>query len=158
MRIEPKAPTKKGPSEWFVGDVFIDVVHTRKAAPSRLACGLVHFTPGSRTAWHSHEFGQTLYVTSGVALVGTRDGKVLVGRPGDVVYTPPGEEHWHGAAPDSFMSHLALYEGSVDGEGATWLEHVSENDYVSAGRCVDRPLSDALDPSTSAGGDDDGGA
>jgi quercetin dioxygenase-like cupin family protein len=102
--------------------VYIDAVHVRKTAASRMACGCVHFTPGARTAWHSHAVGQTLYITEGIALLGTRDGDVIVARPGPVIYTQPGEEHWHGAAPAGFMAYLALYEGTGDGDGATWLE------------------------------------
>jgi quercetin dioxygenase-like cupin family protein len=118
--------------------VYIDAVHVRKAEPSRMACGCVHFTPGARTAWHSHAVGQTLYVTEGIALLGTRDGAVIVARPGQVVYTPPGEEHWHGAAPDSFMTHLALYEGTADGgDGATWLEHVTDEQYKAAAAAIE---------------------
>ena len=83
MDIEPKQPTRKGPAEWFTGDVYID-------------------------------------------------GKVIVARPGPAVYTPPGEEHWHGATPDSFMVHIALYEGTEDGDGATWLEHVTDEHYEVA--------------------------
>lgn len=132
MQIEPKYPTIKGPAAWFTGDVFIDPVHTRKADPSRMACGCVHFTPGARTAWHSHAVGQTLLITEGLALLGTRDGTVIVARPGQVVYTPPGEEHWHGAAPESFMVHLALYEGTTEGDGAAWLEHVTADRYNAA--------------------------
>ena len=99
MNIEPKVATVKGPAAWFTGDVYIDAIHVRKAEPSRMACGWVHFTPGARTAWHSHAVGQALLITEGIALLGTRDGHVIVARPGQVVYTPPGEEHWHGAAP-----------------------------------------------------------
>ena len=118
---------------WNVtGDVYIDAVHVRKAEPSRMACGCVHFTSGARTAGHSHAVGQTLYITEGVALLGTRDGQVIIARPGQVVYTPPGEEHWHGAAPDEFMVHLALYEGTAHGDGATWLEHVADDQYKAA--------------------------
>jgi len=107
MQIERKRPTAKGPSEWFTGDVYIDPVLGRKDEPSRMACGWVHFTPGARTAWHSHAVGQTLLITEGIALLGTRNGEVIVARPGQVVYTPPGEEHWHGAAPENFMAHIA---------------------------------------------------
>ena len=98
MNIEPKQPTRKAP-DWFTGDVYIDAIHTRKPEPSRMACGCVHFTPGARTAWHSHALGQTLLITEGAALIGTRDGNVIAARSGQVIYTPPGEEHWHGAAP-----------------------------------------------------------
>ena len=92
MNIEPRQPTRKAPAEWFTGDVYIDAIHVRKPEPSRMACGCVHFTPGARTAWHSHAVGQTLLITEGTALLGTRDGTVIVARPGQVVYTPPGEE------------------------------------------------------------------
>jgi quercetin dioxygenase-like cupin family protein len=133
MNIEPKQPTRKAPADWFTGDVYIDAIHVRKPEPSRMACGCVHFTPGARTAWHSHTVGQTLLVTEGTALLGTRDGTVIVARPGQVVYTPPGEEHWHGAAPGTFMVHIAMYEGTEDGgDGARWLEHVTDEQYKAA--------------------------
>ena len=132
MNIEQKAPTAKGPAARFTGDVYIDVIHARKAEPSRMAGGWVHFTPGARTAWHSHAVGQTLLITEGIALLGTRDGHVIAARPGQVVYTPPGEEHWHGAAPENFMAHIALYEGTPDGDGATWREHVTDEQYAAA--------------------------
>jgi quercetin dioxygenase-like cupin family protein len=136
MNIEPKPPTVKGPADWFTGDVYIDPVHSRKAEPSRMACGCVHFTPGARTAWHSHAVGQTLLISEGVALLGTRDGKVIVAHPGQVIYTPPGEEHWHGATPYNFMVHLALYEGTEDGDGANWLEHVTNDQYNAAAAAI----------------------
>ena len=136
MNIEPKAATVKGPPAWFTGDVYIDAIHARKAEPSRLACGWVHFTAGARTAWHSHAVGQTLLITEGVALLGTRDGRVIVARPGQVVYTPPGEEHWHGAAPENFMAHIALYEGTAEGDGASWLEHVTGEQYAAAAAAI----------------------
>lgn len=81
---------------------------------------------------HSHALGQTLLITEGTALIGTRDGTVIAARPGDVVYTPPGEEHWHGAAPGTFMVHIAMYEGTADGDGATWLERVTDKQYKAA--------------------------
>lgn len=130
MDIEPKRPTVKGPADWFTGDVYIDPVLGRKAEPSRVAVGCVHFTPGARTAWHSHAIGQTLHVTEGVAWMGTRDGNVIEVRAGQTVYTPPGEQHWHGAGPTDFMTHLAIYEGTEDGgDGASWLEHVTDDQY-----------------------------
>jgi quercetin dioxygenase-like cupin family protein len=97
-----------------------------------MACGCVYFPPGARTAWHSHAGGETLYITEGVALIGTRDGNVTVARPGQAVYTPPGVEHWHGAAPDSFMAHIALYEGTEDGDGIACMEHVTAGRYRPA--------------------------
>jgi quercetin dioxygenase-like cupin family protein len=132
MNIEPKGPTRKGSANWFTGDVYIDAILGHKAQPSRMACGWVHFTPGTRTAWHSHAVGQTILITEGIALLGTRDGHVIVARPGQVVYTPPAEEHWHGAGPDNFMADIALYEGTGDGDGATWLEHVTDQQYTDA--------------------------
>ncbi|HTU75145.1 MAG TPA: cupin domain-containing protein [Trebonia sp.] len=132
MNIEPRQATRKGPAQWFTGDVYIDAIHVRQAEPSRMACSCVRFTPGARTAWHSHAVGQALYVTEGTALLGARDGTVIVARPGQVIYTPPGQEHWHGSAPDSFMVHLALLEGTADGDGATWLEHVTDERYKAA--------------------------
>lgn len=129
MEIESKRPTAKGPAKWFAGDVYIDPIHTRKAEPSRMVVSCVHFTPGARTAWHSHALGQTLHITEGVALLGTRDGKLIEVHPGQTVYTPPGEEHWHGATPADFMVHLAMLEGVGDGDGTTWLEHVTDEQY-----------------------------
>ena len=87
--------------------------------------------PGARTAWHSHAHGQTLHVTDGVALFGTRDGEVLRALPGQTVYCPAGEEHWHGADPEHFMEHLAMLENAEDpSTTTTWLEHVSDEDYA----------------------------
>ena len=137
MNIEPKLPTRKGPTEWFTGDVYIDVIHARKAEPSRMVCGRVHFTPGARIAWHSHAVGQTLYVTEGIALVGTRDGTVIVARPGQVIYTPPGEEHWHGATPSDFMVYIVMCEGTADGDGATWLGYVTDEQYQAAAAAIE---------------------
>jgi quercetin dioxygenase-like cupin family protein len=93
---------------------------------------LVRFTPGARTAWHSHAVGQTLHVTDGVGLVQTRDGKVIRMRSGDTIDTPPGEEHWHGATDDNFMCHLAMLEGTGNGDGTTWLEQVTDEQYRAA--------------------------
>ena len=120
--------TTTGPSEWFTGAVYLDTV----AAPSegsRLSASSVHFTPGARTAWHTHPNGQTIYVTEGVGRCQRRGGPVEVIRPGDRVFFAPGEEHWHGAAPDRFMTHLAMLEVDGAGTSATWLEHVSDEEY-----------------------------
>lgn len=116
-------PTMKLPAEWSTGDAHADVIH-RGEDPSRMRADMVRFTPGARTAWHSHSPGQTLYSVEGTAWVQSRGGDIIEVHPGDVIHTPPGEEHWHGAAPDQFMTHLALWET----DDATWLEHVSEND------------------------------
>nr|WP_281371745.1 cupin domain-containing protein [Petropleomorpha daqingensis] len=94
---------------------------------------MVRFPPGAHTNWHRHAVGQTLHVTEGVGLVGTRDGSVVRVRAGDTVVCPPDEEHWHGAAADTFMSHLALLEGKPDGgDPTTWLEPLPDDDYRQA--------------------------
>jgi quercetin dioxygenase-like cupin family protein len=123
MNIIPKQASAKAPAQWFTGDVWIDVV-ARGPAPSRLGVISVHFTPGARTAWHSHAGGQTLYVTDGRGLVQSRGDGVVEIHPGDVISTPDGEEHWHGAAPDHFMTHLSITEGD-----ANWGSHVTDAEY-----------------------------
>src|SRR6476620_3414705 len=102
----------KGPAEMFTGDVYFDVI-AKGEEPSRLRVNTVRFAPCSRTAWHTHACGQTLHVTDGIGLVQSRGGQVVVMRPGDTVYTPPGEWHWHGAAPTHFMTHLAMWEHRI---------------------------------------------
>ncbi|MGC0334156.1 quercetin dioxygenase-like cupin family protein [Streptomyces sp. SAI-170] len=129
MEFAPQQSTSKAPAEWFTGDVWWDVVHAGQA-PSRMRVNLVRFSPGARTNWHTHALGQALYVVSGVALVGTRDGRILQARPGETVSCPPGEEHWHGAAPDRFMEHLAMWETLEDGTPeTTWAEPVTHEQY-----------------------------
>jgi len=122
--------TTKGPAEWFTGDVYIDAV-AASAPPSRVQGSLVHFMPGARTAWHRHPLGQTLFVLEGVGLVQRRGGPVEVIRPGDRVYIEPDEEHWHGAAPDRLMVHLALNEVDEDHVAAHWGEHVTDKEYAA---------------------------
>ena len=104
-----KPATAKGPAEWFTGDVWIDGI-VRGEEPSRVRVSAVRFTPSARTAWHSHAVGQTLYVTEGRGLVQSRGGDRIEVRPGDIVHTPADEVHWHGAAPDHFMTHLSITE------------------------------------------------
>ena len=129
MRRLPKAPTTKGPAEMFTGDVWFDVI-VRGDDPSRLRANTVRFAPCARTAWHTHAVGQTLYVTEGVGYVQVRGGEPVEMHPGDVVWTPPGEEHWHGAAPGRFMTHIALWEAPVGGgEETMWGEHVTDAEY-----------------------------
>jgi quercetin dioxygenase-like cupin family protein len=123
MEIVPKVPSVKGPGEWFTGDVWIDAI-AGGLARSHLSVNVVRFSPGARTAWHSHNLGQTLFVTEGRGLVQSRGDVVVEIRPGDVISTPDGEEHWHGAAPDHFMTHLSMTEGD-----ARWGEHVSDTEY-----------------------------
>ena len=96
---------------------------------SRLSASSVHFTPGARTAWHTHPNGQTIYVTEGIGRCQRRGGPVEVIRPGDRVFFEPGEEHWHGAAPNRFMTHLAMLEVDDEGNSATWGEHVTDEEY-----------------------------
>jgi quercetin dioxygenase-like cupin family protein len=123
--------TGSGPSEWFTGAVFIDAV-ARPSGDSRLSASSVHFAPGARTAWHTHPNGQTIYVTEGVGLCQRRGGPIEVIRPGDRVFFEPGEEHWHGAAPNRFMTHLAMLEVGDDGNLATWGDHVTDEEYAAA--------------------------
>jgi quercetin dioxygenase-like cupin family protein len=120
--------TARGSADWFTGAVYIDTVAS-PSGPSRLSASSVHFTPGARTAWHTHPNGQTIYVLEGLGLAQRRGGQVEVIRPGDRVFFEPGEEHWHGAAPTRFMTHLALLQVDEDGNSATWGEHVSDEEY-----------------------------
>jgi quercetin dioxygenase-like cupin family protein len=120
--------TAFGPSDWFTGAVFIDTVATA-SEPSRLNAASVHFTPGARTAWHTHPLGQTIYVTEGVGRCQRRGGQVEAIHPGDRVFFEPGEEHWHGAAPDRFIAHLAMQEADDSGSPVTWGEHVTNEEY-----------------------------
>ena len=123
--------TSAGPSDWFTGAVYLDVV----AAPSdatRLSASSVHFTPGARTAWHTHPKGQTIYVTEGVGLAQCRGGPIEVIRPGDRVFFEPGEDHWHGAAPTRFMTHLAMQQADDQGNYASWGDHVTDEEYAQA--------------------------
>ncbi|UKA60434.1 (R)-mandelonitrile lyase [Arthrobacter sp. FW306-2-2C-D06B] len=129
MEIELRKPTAKGPSEKFTGDVYIDAIISRKPEPSRFYGSRVRFTPGARTAWHSHKVGQTLLVEDGIGLVQSRGGKIYEIHPGEIVYCPPNEEHWHGATPDNFMTHLALVEGVEDNTETVWLDHVTDVEY-----------------------------
>jgi quercetin dioxygenase-like cupin family protein len=124
--------TARGPADWFTGDVLIDTIRNQDHQ-SAIGCAHVRFSPGARTAWHSHPQGQTLYVTDGIGLVSGRGGPVVEIRPGDVVYTEPGEEHWHGATPDRFMAHVAMQEADDQGQVVTWLEHVSDEEYDAVG-------------------------
>jgi quercetin dioxygenase-like cupin family protein len=130
MEITRKGDTVAGPGEWFTGAVFLDTV----AAPSggsRLSASSVHFTPGARTAWHTHPNGQTIYVLEGVGRAQRRGGPVEEIRPGDRVFFEAGEEHWHGAAPNRFMTHIAMLEVGDDGHPATWGDHVTDEEYGS---------------------------
>jgi quercetin dioxygenase-like cupin family protein len=120
--------TGKGPADWFTVDVYIDGIKNPDEQ-SGVGCAHVRFAPGARTAWHHHPKGQTLYVTDGVGLVASRDSEIKEIRPGDVVYIEPGEEHWHGATPNRFMSHIAIQEADENGQVVTWLDHVTDEEY-----------------------------
>jgi quercetin dioxygenase-like cupin family protein len=123
--------TMPGPSEWFTGAVYIDALATASDR-SRLQVSSVHFTPGARTAWHTHPNGQTIYVTEGIGLAQRRGSPIEFIRPGDRVFFEPGEDHWHGAAPDRFMTHLAMLQVDDDGTSASWGAHVSDDEYNAA--------------------------
>jgi quercetin dioxygenase-like cupin family protein len=123
--------TAPGPGDWFTGAVYLDVVAV-PAGSSRLSGSKVHFTPGARTAWHTHPNGQTIYVLDGVGLCQARGGPIEVIRPGDRVFFEPGEEHWHGAAATRFMTHLAMVHVDDDGNVASWGDHVSDEEYGAA--------------------------
>lgn len=129
MQIHPAGsrPSRSPNPDYFTGTVRFDPVITPEA-PARTGALLVTFEPGARTAWHTHPLGQTLLVMSGLGLAQTEGGPVRVIRPGDVIWFAPGEKHWHGAAPDCAMVHLAMQE-ELDGSAAEWLEKVSDADY-----------------------------
>lgn len=121
-------PSGKGPGDWFTGTVRIDPLFP-VSEPARAAGNLVTFEPGARTNWHTHPLGQVLIVTSGCGRVQREGGPVEEIRPGDVVRFEPGERHWHGAGPDTAMSHIAIQE-SLDGKVVDWLEPVSDENYA----------------------------
>jgi quercetin dioxygenase-like cupin family protein len=123
--------TAQGPADRFTGAVYVDTV----AAPtdsSRISAAAVHFTPGARTAWHKHPHGQTIWVFEGVGRCQRRGGPVEVIRPGDRVFFEPGEEHWHGAAENRFMAHLAMQQVDEKGEAAAWGDHVTDEEYSAS--------------------------
>ena len=122
-------PSMQGPAEWFTGNVRIDPLFLQANGPSRVTDASVTFEPGARTAWHSHPLGQTLIVTAGCGRVQREGGPVEEIRPGDSVWIPPNEKHWHGAAPTTSMTHIAVQE-ELDGSSATWFEHVSDEQYA----------------------------
>jgi quercetin dioxygenase-like cupin family protein len=130
VEIQPKPPSARGPSERFTGEVWIDAI-ARGEVPSRIRVNAVRFSPGARTAWHSHARGQTLYVTEGRGLAQSRGEPVRAIRPGDIVFTQPDEWHWHGAAADHFMSHLSMTEGVGGDEKpeTEWGPKVTDAEY-----------------------------
>ena len=123
--------TTVGSSDWFTGSVYIDSV-AAPTAGSRVSASSVHFTPGARTRWHTHPHGQTIWVTEGVCLCQSRGGMVDVMRAGDRAFFEPGEEHWHGAPPNRFTTHLAVAEVDDQGNVATWGDPVTDDEYAAA--------------------------
>ena len=123
--------TGAGPADWFSGSVYIDTI----AVPgdeSPIGAAAVHFTPGARTAWHTHPRGQTIWVTEGIGLCQRDGGPIEVIRPGDRVFFAPGETHWHGAARTRFMAHVAIQQADGAGNVVTWGDHVSDEQYAQA--------------------------
>jgi quercetin dioxygenase-like cupin family protein len=135
MIVQPTIETRRGPEEMFTGDVYIDTV-VSSVEPSLVRVNSVHFTPGARTAWHSHALGQYLHVVEGIALIQERGEPIEVRRPGDTIYTEPGTWHWHGAAANHFMTHLAVWQAPADGSESEWGAHVSDEEYHREARDV----------------------
>lgn len=132
MEIRPSGstPSRLAPDHAFTGTVWQDPI-IEAPAPARLKSTLVHFLPGARTAWHTHPLGQTLYVTSGTGRIQSWGGPIREIRAGDVIWIQPGEKHWHGAGPNTTMSHIAMQEG-LDGVAVEWLEKVTDEQYQAA--------------------------
>ena len=126
QRIGTQA-SAKGPDDWFTGTVRIDSMFDR-SDPARVSGAIVTFEPGARTAWHTHPLGQTLIVTSGCGWAQRAGGPVEEIRPGDVVWFPPGEKHWHGASPTTAMTHIAIQE-KLNGSPVDWMEKVTDEQY-----------------------------
>jgi quercetin dioxygenase-like cupin family protein len=122
-------PSRQGQAEYFTGTVRIDPLFQANS-PARAVGTWVTFEPGARTAWHTHPLGQTLIVTAGCGRAQRWGGPIEEIRPGDVIWFPPGEKHWHGAAPTTAMTHIAIQE-RLDGKTVDWLEKVSDEQYQS---------------------------
>ena len=120
-------PSVKGPADWFTGTVRIDSPF-KGSDPARVTGAIVTFEPGARTAWHTHPLGQTLVVTAGSGLVQRLGGSIEKIYPGDIVWFPPGEKHWHGATATTAMTHIAIQE-QLDGKAVDWMEKVSDEQY-----------------------------
>jgi len=119
--------SRQGPADYFTGDVRIDTPF-QAGSPARVGGAIVTFSPGARTAWHTHPLGQTLIVTSGHGLVQREGGPIETVQRGDVVWFPPGEKHWHGATANTGMTHIAIAE-ALDGKSVDWMEHVTDRQY-----------------------------
>jgi quercetin dioxygenase-like cupin family protein len=129
--IRTKPDSRAGSADNFTGTVWIDQLASG-TTPSRLRVYSVHFSPGARTAWHAHPNGQILHVVDGAGRIQARDARVQEIRAGDTVVTAPGEWHWHGAAPQSFMTHLAIHEADEKGNDAEWDKHVTDDEYLAS--------------------------
>ena len=131
MELMPKPPTRIGEPEHFVGSVYIDA-YVRGEGASRLRVSTVRYAPGARNAWHTHVNGQTLYISEGIGRIQSRGSALVIMKAGDIIYTPAGEWHWHGADPDHFMAHLAMFDGAGDGQGedAEWGPLVTDAEYL----------------------------
>ncbi len=127
IRRHGSRPSNAGSAEYFTGSVLIEPL-IQASAPARVAAASVTFEPGARTAWHTHPLGQTLIVTAGCGWAQREGGPVEEIRPGDVVWFPPGEKHWHGAMATTSMTHIAVQE-ALDGKTVDWLEKVSDEQY-----------------------------
>lgn len=130
MEIQQKQPTVKAPADTFTGDAWFDVI-VRGEEPSRVRVSVVRFAPGARNAWHAHAVGQTVHVPEGFGLIQSRGGEIVQVRPGDTVHTPPGEWHWHGATPEHFMTHLAIFEAPQEGPETEWGDRVTDAEYLA---------------------------
>ncbi|HEY3506977.1 MAG TPA: cupin domain-containing protein [Actinocatenispora sp.] len=131
MQKNPSTATVRTPAANFTGDVWLNPVFSGDGA-SHLIVGLVRFTPGARTNWHSHANGQLLVCTDGTGLVGTRDGTTTLLHAGESVWTPAGEEHFHGGTAENMMCHYAILDAAGDAEATTWLEPVTDEQYADA--------------------------
>ena len=131
MQVIPPAPTSKAVPERFTGDVWVNPIASPRDEGQYMVVARVRFAPGARTAWHSHARGQTLHVLQGIAWMQSRGGEKLVVHAGQTAYCRPGQEHWHGASPDTFMEHLAMLDNADDPDTTTtWLEHAADEDYL----------------------------
>jgi quercetin dioxygenase-like cupin family protein len=124
-------PAQQGAEQYFTGNVKVQPLFSA-SEPARMSCGCVTFDPSARSAWHTHPLGQTLVVTSGRGFVQSWGGPIREIKAGDVIWTPPGEKHWHGAAPNSSMTHIAIQE-ALNGKNVDWMEKVTDEQYAKAG-------------------------
>jgi quercetin dioxygenase-like cupin family protein len=122
-------PSQLGPAAYFTGSVRIDPLHSAPE-PARVSCASVTFEPGARSAWHSHPLGQTLVIIAGCGWTQCEGEPIVEIRPGDVIWCPPGHRHWHGAAPTTSMTHIAIQE-ALDGKVVEWMEHVTDEQYLA---------------------------